>query len=236
MINTRGLSFPPPFLDVLEQFLDDVTLSSVARMCKGHMLMCYKRAERLFSWGQEKHVTILHNEFIFPADPFLQMQCAKMLVCSNFSLDVKPIVVEEDRASNDKTIDNVLKTLLDVMVHTISFPFSFSHYMSNICFVSGRTLNCGVPNTMRDTHAVHICCATVEAKCCYAIQSGNVAKYKSLRPLTKDRLPYLWIALDSCKSRTDNVSIIIQECDLGDDGIDDAEENGEEQCHEQHVI
>lgn len=107
--------FPPTVLQVMETYLSDSDLSSLARCCKGHMVLCYLRAKRYFKWGEE--VSYFHfDHLVYPSDQFLQMQLAKMSNTGDLSLGK------------------------NVFYITVPYNLSFAQYMERICFTDSSLL------------------------------------------------------------------------------------------------
>ncbi|MBX9636971.1 MAG: hypothetical protein K2Q45_05410 [Nitrosomonas sp.] len=147
--------FDKTVLTVLEQYLDDEDASSLARVCKAFMFVCYCRASRLFRW--ENKASSLTNPFLlFPSDPFLRMQCAKVhLATATWRTDYK------------------------------SQPMSFDEYKQRVMFAkpSALVVSHGQRKTNFRVHerAMAICASTASAKCAMVVRQNNVEAYKRFR-------------------------------------------------------
>lgn len=183
--------FPQPFLVGIEPYLNDDDASSLAQCCKSHMLICYMRALRLFRWNQNVFCMDLYSIFLFPANPLMRMQCAKICI-ANYRPD-QPV-------AEYPYLTNVVQSL------------TFDSYMSNVCFKdSSEILSKNAFRLPQKYNQVYgICKKSMAAKCAMAARMNRNDLYFKLRSRSMaDSL--LFEALPACTSVDCDVKIILHE-------------------------
>ena len=123
---------PDWFLEHLEPYLPPSDLSSLARCCKFHMLLCYRRIAKLSHWGDPQFHVRMGNS-IFPPDAYLQMQFAKTILLTPREPLPRASIPSLLQSLNQTGPDDT-KTYFDSHREKIAFPFRFEEYLTSMCF------------------------------------------------------------------------------------------------------
>jgi len=171
----RPNGFPFPFLQRLVSYLEAPTASSLARCCRKHMLICYLVAASVFGWEK----TNLQFMFAFslgrnfmenlPADPFLQMQCAK--IC---------LALTAKKPKDDDLSSTLFEEIGKVMREPIKYPLSFAQYIQKVAFSSPSVQASDRLAAFRVVCSREIVISAPMARCRCLIAVGEFEKYKSL--------------------------------------------------------
>lgn len=209
--------FPNNLLVMIEEYLNDSDLSSLARCSRMHMILCYQRAKRILGWNTRVYIFSLCH-FVFPPDQFLQMQLAKMIIFSPSEPEIGTVI----NAAED-IVNAVRNTFVESFTRKVSMPFTHDMYMSCICFVDSNIILESITGTGRKLHtvrellAIDICCKNGYSKCSYAVQVGNYDIYIKYAPTRRSLLD---LSIQSCTSPNYDARIIIAEIETRSDDED----------------
>lgn len=236
--------FPVPFLVMLEPYLGDRDLSSLARCCPRHMVLCYMRAERVFRWGKKQSLFADQHDFFFPLDQFLQMQLAKLFVASSCELDhaggvtgamsdaflqVDNIIASQKNKKkkgkkDEKEVDESIESIFMPFMRIVPTTLSFSRYALSVCFVDGMCLlDTHKKTTKLGTTAIGATALSIigrlpVAKCSFAVLTSNVRLYELYRPTVPASMAsFVKEALHSLVSPTSDATLFVREVDFFND-------------------
>jgi hypothetical protein len=206
--------FPLSVLQHLEPFLSDETLSSLARVCRGHLALCYLRAASVFRWNRPKLFGFRFcNTQHFSRDAFLNIQLTKIYWMTP--------VPKEDLQSWYEIVSTLFKIPPDnVQDELIACPFSCRFYMDNIAFESARNIaktSRPFAGAMQDVVALNtLTCSNLAVKW-HAIHNSNYKLYCASQQNRTDRFSFE-LAFDALsEANEDSKRIFIAEARNADE-------------------
>lgn len=169
--------FPVPVLQIMIAYLDAPTASSFARVCRGHMIICYFYAISVLGWSKtiiQRLFSGFIKPFSFPPDAFIRMQIAK--IC----------VVAAMKPSQSLHSLHDVSLLESHLTQFENYPLTYREYYEKVAFVPENEINGLIAlrpiDNMIVRNAIDVLTHSIEAKCLCMIALARFDDYKTLRP------------------------------------------------------
>jgi hypothetical protein len=209
IISDSRIVFNRDILQILEKYLDDESLSALARCSKSTISICYFRLAKNLKWG--KTVFIFgESSRMLSSNKFLHIQMAKIIISAN------------EKAETSKSSKHF----------HYDWPFTLDAYLNDVCFATFdiilrraevvsngeffKKMHNNLQYSNRDEFltSLEIVKQTLFAKCQYYVRIGDFNKYIFYRSKLDKKEWFFFQAIKACDNPAYDIRIIINDIKL----------------------